>query len=330
MESAKEIVRATTIGSTDIARILGISPWGDAWSVYAEKKHLIEREPETERMFWGKRLQSTIADVWGERNNKAIEWHDKQIISAKYIWMSATPDSFVWTPSTMVRDGILEIKTVGLDQFSSWDRTTEEDWGVPDYYQAQAHWQMAVCDLPRCYIAPLFAGNELGSYVIERDAEIEEFFIEEGEKFWREHLMPGIEPPISGSEKARQYLQKKWPRERLKMRPPEPQELNWLNEYGSIRREQKELQGRRDTLENQLKQALGENAGFIWDLGKFTWKTSQRPKTDWKALAHRQMEGFHPEQIKAFIEEFTENKPSRRIYFKDIFNSGEDEDNESV
>ena len=313
--------RATSIGSSDIAPILGISPFGGPWEVFAQKRGLITFE-ETDRMRWGKRLQRPVAEGWAEDNGVKIEWLDRPFISAQREWQTASPDAIQITPRKIV-----EIKMVALDQWRDWHRPDDgiEDADcIPEYYFVQAQWQMSTLLLSECTVVAMLGGNQVYSYNLNFDDELEELLLDEGERFYRDHLLPGIPPPPGGSEVARKYLKAKYPRETLPIRCATDQEVQWLRRYGQVKREIEPLEAEHDALEASLKQSVGDNAGIFWGTGrrvsgKFTWKKCKdRQEVNWEALAENQLEGYSTEEKKNFYQQFTETiHGSRRVYFRE-------------
>jgi hypothetical protein len=79
--------------ASDIAAIVGISPFADRWQIWARKQGLIAPE-ESERMFWGIKLQSVIAQVFAEKMDLPVEWHDRRIYHPTRSWQYASPDAF--------------------------------------------------------------------------------------------------------------------------------------------------------------------------------------------------------------------------------------------
>lgn len=318
--SAQEIIRSSGIGASEIAAVLGISPFGDAWTVYARKMKLVEPQEQTDEMYWGKQLEPVIARVFSERMDLTVEWFDRRFYNKTRPWQYASPDGFIRAEtSERKRIAVLECKTAGLHQSGEWDRDTGNEDGVPEYYLAQVEWQMSTCGLDLAYIAVLIAGNDFRVYKIPHDPVLEEILLEEGENFWRHHLMTKVEPPIGGSDRARQYLQKRFPRDRETLRPATAAETEWLVEYAELRRLLGHIEARRKELENQITQAIGNAEGLHWARGKFTWK---KPKDSseikWEELAQSQLVGFSAEEKAAFIEQYTHTiQGSRRIYFRE-------------
>src|SRR6267142_5704216 len=82
-----KIVRRSGVGGSDVAAILGLSPWKSAMDVWLEKKGLLEETSDPNREFLlelGTQLEPVIARLY-ERETKAklvlpfpAQWRHKQ------------------------------------------------------------------------------------------------------------------------------------------------------------------------------------------------------------------------------------------------------------
>lgn len=320
MVSASEIIHASGIGASEIAAVMGISPFDEPWDIYARKHSLAKPKEQTEAMFWGTMLEPVVAKVFSMRMEMPIEWYNERIYSAERPWQYASPDAFIVASAPVAgRIGLLECKTAGLHQSGEWDRNSDGEDGVPEYYLAQVQWQMSVCRLNIAYIAVLIAGQDFRVYRIDHDPVLEDILLEAGETFWRHHILTKEEPTISGSEAARDYLRKRYPRQREKLRPATEAEVELLDQYAQLRGLLKQGGERRKVLENQITQAVGDNEGLEWARGKFTWKlTKDRRFVNWEGLAKSQIATYSEQDQKDLVSQYTLTKDGyRRIHFND-------------
>lgn len=327
MISAAEVIHQSGIGASEIAAVMGISPFADAWEIYKRKRNQIGPKEQTEEMYWGTKLEPVIAQVFSEKMEVPVEWWNKRIYSKERAWQYATPDAFILSgpaePNPAVRKAILECKTAGLRMSGEWDRDTDGEEGVPEYYYAQVQWQLDVCQLPGAWIAVLIAGQDYRAYFIPHDQEAIEVLLDAGDTFWRHHVMAGVEPDMSGSETARQYLKQRYPRHKEMVRLATEAEIEVLDQYAELRALLKQGTDRRKKLENQIFAAIGDGEGLEWDRGKFTWKlTKDRRFVNWKELAEDRIKTYSAQEQKDFVAKYTSTKPGyRRINF-----NGEDDE----
>lgn len=187
-------LRRAGISASEIAAVLGISPWESPFSLYWRKVNgwEVDQAPEME---WGSRLEDAIAA-------KFIDGHPDYAMALGgleqhpvYSWMLATPDRLLWDTREPTLDitAVLELKTA---------RSAQDGWGepgtaqIPVHYRAQAQWQMAVTGVEVAHVAVLIAGSDYREYVVRADRKDIEVMFEAGRRFMNRHLWPGIPPPL--------------------------------------------------------------------------------------------------------------------------------------
>lgn len=181
--------RKAGIGGSDVASILGLSPWKSQYQLYLEKRGELEEEPLTsEVIHFGNVLEDVVADEYARRNNVKVERRNKMIAHPEYGYMLANIDRKV----VGAKKG-LECKTA--------DKFTRGKWGedgsdeVPDHYRTQSEHYMIVSGLPAWDLAVLIGGNEYRQYHLEQDKELSEMIIESERMFW-EKVQQGIAPDM--------------------------------------------------------------------------------------------------------------------------------------
>ena len=187
-DTSDPTLRATGIGGSDAAAILGISGYGTPYSVAMEKTLGIKEarsDEEQERLDWGKKLEPLIIDAFERKTgmfvNPGVAWarHREhpfifanvdglipdvdglgRSFSERGFWYSIVPAE--------LRDlgpGIFEGKCAGADD--GWG--TSRDPRVPTSYWAQAQHYMAVLERQWTGFGALINGNRLEVRFILRD-----------------------------------------------------------------------------------------------------------------------------------------------------------------
>ena len=319
--SARDILNQTGVGASMIPAISGISPWSNKWREWAIAQGLVERPPESSRMFWGRKLQRGIAEGFSEIFGIPHEWSDRSFYHAERPWQRATVDAFI--PTIAEPEAVLEIKTAGLDQAAEFGRVEEGELGdeadIPEHYLAQLNWQMDVHGLKVAYLAVLISGNDFRCYRAVYDEALAAILREDGWEFWSQNVMGGIEPEIEPSDEADQYLKRRYPRDVEKIRLARDGEIQLLDELSYVRLALGPLEKRKAELEIQLKQAVGDAAGIESARAKFTWKKFRdSQEVNWQKLAESQLTGYADDIRHSMIAEVTETKPgTRRVHFTD-------------
>lgn len=185
--------RRTGIGSSDIAGILGLSPYTTPFQVWLSKMEELEEDTESEPMRWGRLLESLILDEWerttGERTDR---YGDRLIRSSDYPWLLASPDA-------MTADGIPIDAKVTSDW--SWDEP-------PAHYRLQSLHQQIVVGADHGLIVALHAGRQLETYRVDRDETVAAEIIAASQEFWR-LVESGEPPPVEAEDNA--LLARLWP-----------------------------------------------------------------------------------------------------------------------
>lgn len=175
-------IRRTGIGSSDIAGVLGLSPWSSPYTVWADKRGLTPPVEETEQMAVGTALEEPIARLFQKRHCRPVRRVRAILRHPEYPFALANLDR--------VTDGgraVVEIKATG----QRWD-------GVPDQYMVQVQWQLGVTDLPMGYLVPL-AGTRLDIIPIRRDDGLIADMLAAASAFWRK-VQDGTEPDPTAAE----------------------------------------------------------------------------------------------------------------------------------
>lgn len=203
--------RRAGIGASEIAAILGLSPWDSQFSLYWRKANGWEVEANDE-MANGTRLESTVADWWADANdpheNLTIT-HGGLYANPDRPWQLATPDRLLWAADrgtytnyrgvTMPMGeaegepplAVLECKWVAY----SWD-----GWGepgtdqIPVYYRCQVLWQCDVMGCDEWHLAALGPGG-FRTYQGRRDETDLRVMRAAGGKFMR-RLEAGNAPDV--------------------------------------------------------------------------------------------------------------------------------------
>lgn len=176
--------RAKSIGSSDAAAICGASPWRTKLDVYVGLVQARDAEDAgipvevdermTERMRWGLRLETSIAEAFSEERQQlaVVEPpHHSLYRPAGIDFIHATPDRFVAPAS------VLEIKTTDSRNRDEWDG------GVPLHYQIQVQHQLMVLKLDHAFVAVLIGGNELRTFEVEANRDFQDNLLAEIGRF---------------------------------------------------------------------------------------------------------------------------------------------------
>lgn len=262
--------RKKGLGGSDIAVILGLSPWKSPTELYYEKRGEIEPADlsDNELVHFGHVLEGVVADEYSRRNNVKVERRNKMMASKEHPFMLANIDRKV----VGVKKG-LECKTA--------DRFTINNWGepgtdeIPDYYRTQVEHYMIVTQYPEWDLAVLIGGNQYRDYHIEQDLELSEMIIEQCAKFW-ERVQKGLVPDLDFNHPGTLDLIKKMhPGTNGKTIQLPDEILHWHKVKTEAEAMVKTYTGVVDGCKARILAALGDNACGTLPDAAYQYKRSQ-------------------------------------------------------
>ena len=190
--------RRKGIGGSDVAALLGISPWRTARDLYFDKLNIVAVEDNEDNwvaLEMGHLLEPLVAKIFQHRTGYKIYQIKKMFQHPQYSWMLADVDYFVELPDGST--AILEIKTTNYNARDNWWLNGEET--VPVYYETQGRHYMAVMNVDRCFFCCLYGNNEEETIIreIRRDESYEEEMIFLEQYFWENHVLTRTPPPYT-------------------------------------------------------------------------------------------------------------------------------------
>lgn len=297
--------RRRAIGSSDIAALIGLSPWGSPYSVWADKV-LGADGFDSEQMEWGRLHEPAIVDKSARRLGVEITGRHVYVQHPRYPWAASELDA-TWADRPAEAHGVLEVKS-----------TRDWKWeAVPAHYEVQVQWQLETADEPEAWIGCLHAGSMLELYRVERDRKVGAALIRIAGRFWERHVAAMIPPPVDGQAATSTALARRYP-------TPEPALVADVSDLAAdvsrlreIAGSQRALKAERAVLENRLKSALGAaETGQIDGAEVVSWHPHIRPQIDSERLR-----ADHPQ----IAEDYTVRKPVRRFLIKEDTHAGREE-----
>lgn len=287
------------IGSSDVPPIMGVPFTSPARAVWLDKRGE-GKDRDSEAMYWGRRLERTIAEDWARRNRSVIR--DIGIVAnVDFPWRRASIDRMVMEcpldRSTRQRCA-LEVKCRNAFGTKRWHAD------VPDDILAQTTWQMLVSGYDHVHVAALIGGNDFRQTVVRWDDTISGY-IADTVSDWREtYLIGGVEPPFE-ENKAPAHLELDrllYGDERTGNREIDIDGIGEVLEYGRLAG----LRGLYNRLADKQKAKLMELAGghrFVTFANELAFEIEPRPgrpKVDLETLAER-----FPDAYEACVEQTT-------------------------
>lgn len=310
-------LRRKGLGGSDVAGVLGLSPWSSPMSVWCDKMGLSEESEERNfRLDIGLRLEPVIADLYERETGRTLAPGPGIITHAKYPFLIGTPDRVV----NMEPIGV-ELKTSARgDEFGA--PGTDE---VPEHYYLQCMHYMEILDFDTWDIALLRGGSEFSIYTIRRDDNFRSIWADVLPRlveFWEKNVLDNVPPDVDGSEAWGLYLAKKHGANLLPVVDATEEAEILVRKLEAGLAKQRQLDAAVDAIKNQLKVLIGDYDGFRCDEGKVTWKkTKDGVDIDFEEAFTELLEThIHPDAQKRVCDEILSKhseirRGSRRFLF---------------
>lgn len=185
-----------TIGASQTAGILGLSPYSTPRDVWESMQPGAEPMAENRFTTWGTRLEAVIAEgaqVDFRETLGTVLPTPGLLVSKNVPFISATPDRLnadaagdVWA--------VTEVKNGGSFTRDNWFEPYSTTPDVPAWYETQVQQQMWVRGVDRGFITALIGGNELILREVHLNEKFMEILIDEVED-WRDKYLLGETPP---------------------------------------------------------------------------------------------------------------------------------------
>ena len=166
--------RRKGIGGSDVAAIMGLSPWKTPYNVYQEKRKEVEGWQGNDVTDWGKRMEPAIRQWYSDHTGRSVRLPEKILYHSKHPFMLASLDGFTDD------NRIVEIKT---DKFGrGWGEPGTNE--IPDYYTLQVQHYMIVTGFEVADVPVSIGGRSPVIYEVPADNELHEMIIEAAAAFW--------------------------------------------------------------------------------------------------------------------------------------------------
>src|SRR5699024_6188096 len=280
--------RQKGIGGSDIAGILGLSPWSSPIKVYQDKIGELPPTKETEVMYWGNVLEDIVAKEFQKRSGMKVRRRNAILQREDYPYMLANVDRLIVSK----KEG-LECKTTNEFMKSEWI----EGEKVPEQYFLQCQWYMAVTGYERWHIAVLIGGNKFHMDVIERDDELIEMMMNEAKNFWENHVIPENPPEFDGSKASDEVLKQLYPESNAELSVQLGNRfIDELETYDQLKDNKKQIDKAIKDIENRIKGKM-EDAEVAKAGGRrIMWKTYESNRFDTKTFKKEK-----PELYKKYV-----------------------------
>lgn len=269
--------RTKGVGGSDVAAIMGFSPWRTPAQVWFEKTGRVEPEDISDKPYvqFGNIMEPLVGKWYAEQHpDRTVRRVNAVCQSIERPWAQASldyevKDGLMW--------GVLEIKTA----------RSAKDWadGVPPYYLTQIYHYMSVLNRPFADVAVFFRDTcEFKEFRVEYDPEDGKAVDSDVDAFWHDFVEADVMPELVGTSGEIADLTGYYgkPTGDFVHAGAEADEL--IAAYQDAAYREKQARADKTAAGARLTKLIGEAKGIETDVARVTWARSERETFDTKAL----------------------------------------------
>jgi putative phage-type endonuclease len=291
-------LRKKSIGGSDASVVLGLNKWRSQYTMWADKRGLLEPVADNEAMRVGRDLEQYVADRFCEATGKKVRRRNAMFLHDSYDFMSANIDREV-----VGENAALECKTINV--FARADFESNE---IPLYYYCQCVHYMAVMGYDKMYLAVLVLGKAFHWFEIERNEDEITSLIEAEKKWWERYMLNDEIPEIDGSDSTSATLNEIYPNSRAESIALYGDEAI-VESYMQAKAKEKEYKELATKYQNQLVGLMGENDTAELKGYTITYKSQSRTSIDGKRLKA---------DLPDIYEQYSKTTSSRAMRIKEV------------
>lgn len=200
--------RRNGIGASEIAAVLGLSPWVSPFTLHHIKTGAVDPDyADNPATYWGRRKEALIVAEWARRNRWATVKRTGSWAAAAEPWMTAAPDRNLYRDGQLEHlDSVLEAKTARYADGWGPDGSDE----IPVHYRCQVMQQMHVMETPVAHVAVLIGSADFRTYEVAYDPAEALLLVDAGRAFWQA-VHDRTPPPVDAADSTTQTLKRLHP-----------------------------------------------------------------------------------------------------------------------
>lgn len=219
----------TTIGASEAAAVLGVSPYMTPWAFWEHKVVRSKRDGAAPQLSRGHRWEpAVLAEYEDESGNRVVlpgekfgnPGHLVTLANELFPWLRESPDAFAIDRAGI--EGHLEAKTaMRAHEWSPDHGVIIDGWDdahatlIPPHVAIQAYVQLAVTGLPWndvCALVPRQGWLAVRWVRVMADHETQSQLVEALAKWRNDHLVNRMPPDVNGDEACNRYLARRFTR----------------------------------------------------------------------------------------------------------------------
>lgn len=293
--------RQAGIGGSDASAVLGLSRWKGPIDVWLDKtKEITQDDGASEAAYWGTVLEDIVAQEFAKRTGLQVRRRNAILMHDAHDFILANIDR------ELVGQKVgLECKTASAYKKEEW--SADE---IPAEYIVQCQHYMAVTGYEAWWIACLIGGNQFVYKRIDRDEEFIEMLLAAEVDFWNRYVVGGEMPPVDGSDASKNALHDFYPNAEAGAEIIlDAEQDSLLQERLGLMELKDDCEAKIQTIDNQIKAAMGENETAVGQHFSVKWGNVSRTTVDSKRLKAEQPDIY---------QQYSKTSTSRTFKVKEI------------
>jgi putative phage-type endonuclease len=194
--------RQSGLGGSDVAAILGLSPYRGPVDVWLDKTGE-PREQDAVRLRYGAFVEDFVDAEYQRATGRRTQRHNALLRHPDHPFAIGNVDRLVIPADAKVAahrgeirtDRLLEIKTASIRMADRWGEPGTDK--IPEHYAVQVAWYQALTGCTFADVAVLLGNDDLRIYTLQRDRELEAMLLSKAGEWWQRHVVDGVMPEPS-------------------------------------------------------------------------------------------------------------------------------------
>lgn len=284
--------RRSRLGGSEIAAVLGLSPYESRFSLWHRKKGAAGQQPEKPEMEWGKRLEPVVLAKFIEGHPGEWSPAPGSYVHAARSWQVASPDALLNLHGHPAE--LAEVKTSPYGD--GWGEPFTDE--IPVYYRAQCLWYADTLGVDTIHVAVLIGGCDYREYLLTVDATAEADIAvlrSEGERFIAD-LADDRRPDIDAHPATHQVVRALHP----EIEPEDVEvDAEVAGEYLAAVMAEREAKTDKQLRAARVLDAMGRARNGCVDGVRFAYRTARDPGTPYLAPDRKRLAQLtHPQTIR--------------------------------
>lgn len=260
-------LRKGYLNISEVSAALNLNPYKTALSLWASKTGIYE-EPYTDNRFmeWGRIMEPVLLDYYQKQYECKVQTVPYILQSTQYNFICGNIDGVAIFPDGSKK--IIEVKTTNSYNESEW-----KDGGCPIHFFTQLMLYEWLTGVHAGQLIVLIGGNDFRVVDIPYNQDVVNAILDKCVEFWNHVATRQPLPPV---DKDNSFMGKLYPQSNTNVIQLEDSFAEKLAQLEALKQKESEIKAAKETIEAEIKQAMGENELAIVQNWKVSWKSSNR------------------------------------------------------